>query len=107
MEKMIYLRIIGFNNSEGKFQFICLDTDIAVSAETMSGAKAKMKEAITAYFKSFSREGIESLAFERKAPSKYFILWYFFSIVGFVKRIVFFFSTKATYDPHSHNLSLA
>jgi hypothetical protein len=107
MEKRIDLRVIGFNNSEGKFQFICIDTDTAVCAETMIDAKAKMRDALTSYFKSFSKEEIESLAFERRAPFKYFVLWYFFSVVSVVKRMAFFFSSKATYDPHSHNLSLA
>lgn len=106
MAKTIKLRVIGFNH-DGNFQFVCLDTDIAVSSETLEGAKSKMREALVSYFQSFSEQEMEGSAFVRHAPTKYWALFYFLSIAGFVKNLAFFFSSEADYDPHSHNLSLA
>lgn len=106
MEQIIELRIIGFN-LDGNFQFICLETDIAISSETLHGAKEKMRDALLSYFQSFSKKEIETNAFMRRAPLKYSVLWYLLSIAGFIKNLTFFFSSKVDYDPNSQNLKLA
>lgn len=106
MPETIQLRVLGFNQN-GIFRFICLETDIVVTSDTLIGAKIKMKDALLSYFKSFSEEELESFAFMRSAPKKYHALWYILSVAGFIKNVTFFFSSKVDYDPHSHNLRLA
>ena len=104
MSDTIQLRIVGFNKN-GIFQFICLETDIAISAETHADAKNKMRDALTSYFQSFSKAELESGAFIRKAPMRYRVGWYLLSVTGFIKT--FFFSSQADYDLHSHEVRFA
>lgn len=102
----IKLRVMGFVH-DSRFELICLDTDIAVSADSIQEAKVKMQNATVSYFKSFSDEEIESGKFLRKAPIRYFVWWRVGNLIRVAARVVYFFSSIADYDKDSHTLRLA
>ena len=106
MPHTIRLRIVG-SNRNGYFHFICLETDIAISAESLIEAKSKMRDALLSYFKSFSPEEMESGKYIRKTPFKYKVFWHVLQTIGFVKKIAFFFNSFADYDPQNQHLKLA
>jgi len=106
MSRTIELRVLGFNRS-GVFQFICLETDIAVTSDTLAGAKSKISDAVVSYFQSFSEKEIEDKAFMRKAPLRYRVGWKIIHFASFIKRITFFDSSEAEYNPSTHAMILA
>jgi hypothetical protein len=105
-KKIIPLRVIGFVRN-GEFQLICLDTDIAVVAQSPEEGKSKMKDALTSYFKTFSKDEIKEGLFLRRAPFRYFMLWHVLSVVSIAVQFVYFFSSTANYDQDTHTLKLA
>ena len=107
MQDNINLRVFGFVNN-GMFQLICLETDVAVSAESLSEAKNKMRDALISYFNSFSKEEIENEEYKRKAPFRFRVAWTFrFAIMHTMLNLQYLFSANADYNPHSKNLRLA
>jgi hypothetical protein len=106
MRDPIYLRVLGYNY-EGDFRLICIETNIAVEAETLHEAKSKMRDAVLSYFQTFSEEEIEAGAYLRKAPLRYSTLWYVARCTMGLRWISVFFRSLVTYDPRSNQLKLA
>jgi hypothetical protein len=106
MRDPICLRIIGFNH-EGDFRLICLETSVAIQAETLHGANQKMQDAILSYFQTFNKEEIEAGAYLRKASMKYYVMWHMARLSLSWKWITVFFRSFITYDPRSNQLKLA
>ena len=107
MQESIILRVIGFIKNN-RFHLFCLETDIAVVADSLAEAKQKMSDAVTVYFKSFSDEELAAKAYIRKAPLRYRIL---FNRVKYVRKFIRLFknlsSYTANYDKNTEHLRFA
>lgn len=104
MRNVIELRVIGFHR-HNTVHLLCLDTDIAVRANSIEEAKRKMVDAMTCYLTSFSKEEIVQGKFLRYSPARYRFLWRVGMLLGFLRRLMQTFST--TYDPHSGQVKFA
>lgn len=90
-----------------RFYMICLETDIAVVADSFEQLQYKMSDAIISYFNTFSAEEIEAGKYIRKAPRKYRIIYRTKQLLSFVENVRNFTSKKAYYDNHSEHLRFA
>jgi hypothetical protein len=106
MDKEIILRMFAYVHNN-RFYMICLDTDIAVVADSFNQLLSKMEEATLSYFKSFKDEEILAGKYIRKAPLKYRVLYKVQSVVVFIQWIRNYNSKKAYYDNSSGHLRFA
>ena len=107
MDKIIPLRVIGYHYAD-KVQLVCIDTDIVVQAASFEDGKDKIKNALTSYFNSFSKDEIKSGAYIRKSPMRYQIIWKIgltLSFIDYLKNNTTSFI--ANYDTKSGRLRLA
>jgi hypothetical protein len=102
----IRLRILAHKNNNVYFA-ICLETDIAIQANSIPKLKSKMRDAILSYFKSFTKEEVESCQYIRKAPLEYRIKWNVISCVRFAKQLLRLMVFNINYNPTTHKLQVA
>jgi len=85
---------------------ICLETYIAVQAQSWEDLETKMRDAAQLYFQSFGTDAIERGEYMRMAPLSYRLLWSFRSVfLGLTKLISE--PLRATYDPLHARLQFA
>jgi hypothetical protein len=107
MEQPIILRILVIER-DSRFDMVCIDTDVAVSAPTLQIAKTEMNEALTSYLQSFTPEEFEALKFVRPTPLRYRFAWKFGIVMASGLRLIENMrSLLANYDPHDHSLRFA
>ena len=102
----IVLRVVG-HKKNGKYFAICLETDIAIQADSRQEVKSKMKDALSSYFKSFKSEEIGAGEFIRKAPIRYRFEWYILVFIHFTRRVFHSTAFQINYEPNSRQLSIA
>ncbi len=103
----ILLRILGYQK-DNLFYMINLDTGILVCGKDIEESIAKLKDALTVYFISFSSEEIAQQKYIRKAPIKYRLMFWS-TLLKFVahKFKGALFSYNAEYDSNNHNIKFA
>lgn len=99
----ISLRFIVYKEGN-KFRSICLETNIAVRANSINQLHQKNNDASSLYFRSFTEEEIINKAYIRRAPNKYFVHWYLGHIIIWAKGLK---TDTAEFDQHSGKLSFA
>lgn len=104
--KEIILRMLAFVK-DNRFNMICLETDIAVVADSFEELKLKMVDATISYFKTFTDEEILAGKYLRKAPLKYRFLYKVRNISAILEAIKNYNSEKAYYDNNSEHLRFA
>ena len=67
----------------GQWSLMCLDFSLAVQSETLSCAQTKLSQQIEMYIKDVQEQdsAFESQLLSRKAPSVYWLKFYFFLII--------------------------
>lgn len=106
MDKEIILRMFVYVENN-RFYMICLDTDIAVVADSFEQLKIKMADATISYFKTFTDEEILIGKYIRKSPLRYRFFYQMQNIIVLVEWIKNFTSRKAYYDNNSEHLRFA
>ena len=101
----IPLRMIVFKSTD-HWTMICLETYIAVQAEGWEELEAKMRDASSLYFQSFSSQEIERRAYIRLAPYRYRLQWTLRSAFLNATRL-FSGPLRAIYDPLNARLQFA
>src|ERR1700731_2444342 len=102
MEQPIILRILVIER-HSRFDMICIDTDVAVSAPSLQVAKTEMNDALTSYLQSFTAKEFEELKFVRPAPLRYRFAWKFGIVMASGLRLIENMrSLLANYDPQDH-----
>lgn len=104
MSDLIRLRVFGFSR-KGQYYLLCLDTDIAVRADSLEEAKKKMIDALGSYLETFSQKEISQARYVRYSPIRYRIAWYLGMAAGFMRQLVQ--SLNASYNPNSGQLRFA
>ena len=72
--QQLFFRVLC-RHHDGKYQAICLETDIAVVAETEREMRSKMEDALLLYVNSFSLQEIEAGNYLRRARLSYRLIW--------------------------------
>lgn len=105
MQTTLPFRMLAFERQDG-WRMICLDTDIAVAAETWAELESKMKDAMGLYLRSFSSDELQGKAYIRLAPSSYRLRWWFrWNVVRLMRLLSG--PIRATYDITTSRLSFA
>ena len=83
----LLLRVLFFEH-QNVIRGICLETNIAVQAETFEGATQKMQDATILYMTSFSPEELIKQEYLRPAPVKYSVMCSLFlsKIYSWIKK---------------------
>jgi hypothetical protein len=102
----IALRVMA-HKKNGIYFAICLETDVAVQADSVQEVKSKMRDALLSYFKSFESKEIEAGEYIRLAPLHYRIRWNAIYIVRFSGQLLRSMIFNINYNPSSRHLSFA
>jgi len=102
----IALRVMA-HKKDGEYFAICLETDVAVQANSIQEMKSKMRDAMLSYFKSFEPEEIEAGEYIRMAPLHYRIRWNTIYIIHFAGQLLRSMIFNVNYDPSSRHLRFA
>ena len=70
----LFFRVLG-RQHDGRYQAICLETNIAVVADSESDMRKKMEDALLLYLNSFTVEEIKEGKFQRNARLRYRLMW--------------------------------
>ncbi|MGH2574332.1 MAG: hypothetical protein ACRDFC_01380 [Ignavibacteria bacterium] len=101
----IVLSVLSYYEN-GNYYSICLDTNIIVRGKTIEESIQKMKDALTVYMRSFTKDEIESEQYIRKAPFKYKLkMWSL--ILAIIFKSFKGSISSAEFDSSSQNLSFA
>jgi hypothetical protein len=99
----IPLRMMALRK-ENRWGMICLETNIAVMADTKDELHRKMRDAVTIYLGSFSLSELTARRYDRSAPLQYHLLWSVHHWIGRIAPLTDRATTVA-YDPRSMNIA--
>jgi len=99
----IHLTMLLVRRSD-RVDMICLETNVAVSANTDSEASEKMRDASLLYLSSFSSEEIVAGSYKRLAPLKYRVLGLLTNVVHNWRNMT---RSNADYDQTSNSVRFA